>query len=101
MQRCGKHISAAMNQHATREEYVFSVGSSPRLYNEDLRQLELELRVSPVLAVGRIMARKELGCEKKTSYCAAGTVKTVMNLLPGKRIVEPVIEHTNVCNSEV
>jgi hypothetical protein len=29
---------------------------------------ELELRESPELAVGRIMARKELGCAKKTSY---------------------------------
>jgi hypothetical protein len=25
MQRCGKHISAAVNQHATTEEAVFSV----------------------------------------------------------------------------
>jgi hypothetical protein len=46
---------------------VFSVGSDPRLYNEDLRQLELELRESPELAVGRMMARKELGGAKKTS----------------------------------
>jgi hypothetical protein len=34
-----KHISAAVNQHSTIEEAVFSVGSAPRLYNEDLRQL--------------------------------------------------------------
>jgi hypothetical protein len=39
-QRCRKHISAALNQHATIEEAVFSVEASPRLYNEDLRQLE-------------------------------------------------------------
>jgi hypothetical protein len=37
-QRCGKHMSAAVNQHATIEEPVFSMGS-PRVYNEDLRQL--------------------------------------------------------------
>jgi hypothetical protein len=37
------------------------------LYNEDLRQLELELRETPELAVGRITARKELGSAKKTS----------------------------------
>jgi hypothetical protein len=43
-QRCGKPISAAVNQHATMEEVVFSVGAAPRLYNEDLRMLELELR---------------------------------------------------------
>jgi hypothetical protein len=40
-QRCGKHFSAAVNQHATIEEVVFSVGAVPRLYNEDLMQLEL------------------------------------------------------------
>jgi hypothetical protein len=38
-QRRGKHISAAVNQFATIEEAVFSVGVTPRLYNEDLRQL--------------------------------------------------------------
>jgi hypothetical protein len=38
MQRCGKHISAAANQHATLHEAVFSVGAAPRLYNEVLRQ---------------------------------------------------------------
>jgi hypothetical protein len=66
-QRYGKHISAAVNQQATIEKAVFSVGAVLRLYNEDLRQVEVELRESPELAVGRIMARKELGCEKKTS----------------------------------
>jgi hypothetical protein len=29
--------------------------------------LGIELKESPELAVGRIMARKELGCAKKTS----------------------------------
>jgi hypothetical protein len=57
-----------MNQLAAIEEAVFSVGPAPRLYNEDLMQLELELRESPELAVGRIMGRKELGSTKKTSY---------------------------------
>jgi hypothetical protein len=57
MQRCGKHISAAVNQHATIEEGVFSMGGAPRLYNEDLRPLELELRESPELAVGRIIKK--------------------------------------------
>jgi hypothetical protein len=33
-QRCGKHISATVNQHATPEE------AAPRLYNEDLKKLE-------------------------------------------------------------
>jgi hypothetical protein len=43
------------------------MGPALRLYKEDLRQLELELRESPELAVGTIMAGKELGCAKKTS----------------------------------
>jgi hypothetical protein len=50
-------ISAAVNQHTTIEEAVFSVGAAPRLYNEDLKQLELELRGSPELAVGRIIEK--------------------------------------------
>jgi hypothetical protein len=42
-QLCGKHIFAAVNQHATIQEAVFFCGSGPRLYNEDLPQLEWEL----------------------------------------------------------
>jgi hypothetical protein len=38
-QRCGKHISAAVNQQATIEKAVFSLGTAPRLYNEDFGQL--------------------------------------------------------------
>jgi enoyl-CoA hydratase/carnithine racemase len=40
MKRCGKHISAAVNQHAIREGAEFSVGAALRLYNEDLTLLE-------------------------------------------------------------
>jgi hypothetical protein len=40
-----------VNQHATIEEAVFSAGTGPRLYNEDLRRLELELRESLEAAV--------------------------------------------------
>jgi hypothetical protein len=40
-QRCGKHICGAVNQYTTIKEAVFSVGAVPRLYNEDLTQLEL------------------------------------------------------------
>jgi hypothetical protein len=49
-------------------ETVFTVGSAPRLYNEDLNQLRRELNESFEMAVGdewEEMARKELGCEKK------------------------------------
>lgn len=49
-QRCSKHISAAVNQLATIKEGVLSVGAAPRLYNEHLMQLDLELRESPELA---------------------------------------------------
>jgi hypothetical protein len=72
-----------VNQRATIEEAVFSVGAVPRLYNEDLRQLELELRESPELAVGRIMERKELGVIDFLVCC--GYSETLMNPLPGNR----------------
>jgi hypothetical protein len=58
-----------MNQHATIEEGVFSVGGR----TEGLRQLELELRESPEFRFGRIMGRKDLGCRY---------IETVMNPLP-------------------
>jgi hypothetical protein len=57
MQQCGKHISAAMNQHTT-DEAVFSVRAAPRLYNEYLRQLKIELRESLEMVVGRIIDKK-------------------------------------------
>jgi hypothetical protein len=57
-QRCGKRICAAVNQRATIEEAVFSLGAYPWIYNEDIRQLELQLRLSPELAVGRIIEQK-------------------------------------------
>jgi hypothetical protein len=47
-QLCSKHISAAVNQHATIDKTVFFVGPP---YNEDLMQLELELSRVPELAV--------------------------------------------------
>jgi hypothetical protein len=47
-QRCGKHISATVDQRTTIGEAVFSVVAAPMLYNGDLPQLELELRESRV-----------------------------------------------------
>jgi hypothetical protein len=38
--RCGKHIFATVNQHATIEEAVYFLGAAQRLYNEDRRQLK-------------------------------------------------------------
>jgi hypothetical protein len=55
-QRCGKHISAAVNQHATVKEAVFSVGAAPTLYNKDLRQLKLSM-VIKYMAMGPSGAR--------------------------------------------
>jgi hypothetical protein len=40
-QSCGKHISAAINQHATTDELleaVFSVWFVPRLYSKDQQE---------------------------------------------------------------
>jgi hypothetical protein len=33
-QRCGKHVSAATNKHATTEDVVFSMQSVPKLYDD-------------------------------------------------------------------
>jgi hypothetical protein len=74
-QRYGKHISSAVNQHATIEESVFSVGAAPRLYNEDLTQIELELRESAVEGDWKEILRKELRVYKKDFMCAAVTVR--------------------------
>jgi hypothetical protein len=49
-QQCGKHISAAVNQHATIVEAVFSVEVAPKLYMKDLRRL-IELSSVPELLV--------------------------------------------------
>jgi hypothetical protein len=57
-QRCGKHISAAVNHQATIEDMMFSLGVVPKLYNEDLTQLQ-RIIIEKVSGVGRIMARKE------------------------------------------
>jgi hypothetical protein len=49
---------------------MFSVRADPRLYNEDPRAAELELRESLETAIGdngEEMSRKELGCARKTS----------------------------------
>jgi hypothetical protein len=66
--RCRKLISAAVNQHATIEEAVFSVGAAPRQYNEDLGQLELELSRVPDFEMSR-HSRAELSyakiCDKR------------------------------------
>jgi hypothetical protein len=82
-QRCGKHISAAVNQHATIEEAVFSVGTATRLYNEDFRQLELELRGSPELTELRRNFRKEIRlCREDFIGCWSDS-ETVTSSLPG------------------
>jgi hypothetical protein len=52
------NISAALNQQETVEEMMFSLGAAPKLYNEDLTQLQ-RIIIEKVSGVGRIMARKE------------------------------------------
>jgi hypothetical protein len=71
----GEHISAAGYQHATIKEAVFCVGAAPRLYNEDFRQLQLQLREPPELAELLRTNDKKIGCSKKTSQFAAVTVR--------------------------
>jgi hypothetical protein len=70
---------------------VFSVASTPTLYNEDPKSAERLLRESLE------MARKELGCEKKTStgcsYSESG-ITTVLKSVARIRLV-------CVCNGEL
>jgi hypothetical protein len=71
-QRYGTHISAVVNQHATIEETVFSVGAVSRLYNEDLRQLRDRTEGGYggcSREDGEEIGRKELGSSNKHS-CA-------------------------------
>jgi hypothetical protein len=82
MKRCGKHICAAVNQHATIEEAVFSVRTAPVLYNEDLMQIELELRVS---GVGSWQNNDKTGVRlcKGDFIVRCSYSETDMNPLPG------------------
>jgi hypothetical protein len=91
-QWCGKHMSAAVNQHATIHGAVFSVGATPRLYNEELMQLEWELSWVPELAVAADNwgshrswqnDTKGRGCASKTSCVIRSDSETVMKPLPG------------------
>jgi hypothetical protein len=72
MQLCCKHT------FPTTEEAVFSVGP-PRVYNEDLTQLELEEMA--VEDDWEEMAKRKLGGAKKTSYMIWSYSETVINPL--------------------
>jgi hypothetical protein len=56
-----------MNQQATIEEVVFSVGPAPRLYNEDLMQLEGETRVEAGSNTSTVTLRVAGGDGKEVS----------------------------------
>jgi hypothetical protein len=115
-QRCGKHISAAVNQHATIEEAVFSVGAARTLHNEDygpagtrteFRSWQLQQKIEGVSGFGswqnnwEEMERKELGCAKKTSYrmCDLKWRWDCYESVARIRLVKS--KDTSVCSSEL
>jgi hypothetical protein len=63
-QRCGKHMSAVVNQHPTIGKAVISMEATPRLYNEDLRLLELDTRVEAGSNTSTVALRVVGGDEK-------------------------------------
>jgi hypothetical protein len=70
---------------------VFSVGSAPRLYDEDLTQLEFELgRVLEISVEGNWeeRARKKLDGEKKTSYVSWRDSETAVKFVAWLRLVK-------------
>jgi hypothetical protein len=62
---------------------MFSVGPSRGYVNDGLTQLELELSRVPELAIGRIMARKEIRLCKEDFLVCCSDSETVMIPLPG------------------
>jgi hypothetical protein len=64
-QRCGNHISAAVNQHATIDVAVFSVGP-PQEYVTRISRSSGVGSCSRELRKSAVEARKELGSAKKT-----------------------------------
>jgi hypothetical protein len=78
---------------------VFSVEPAPRLYNEDLKQVGLELRESPELAVGSIIEKKlqERLCKEDFIMCCSNS-ETVIEYVARSRLVKT--EDTSV-NSEL
>jgi hypothetical protein len=71
-QRCGKHIVEAGNQY-TMDGGVFSVGTAPRLCNEDLKQIELESQLrEPRVEEGSntsTVALRVVGGDKRKTQC--------------------------------
>jgi hypothetical protein len=78
-----------VNQHATIEEAVFSVGAAPRLYSEDLRQLELELSESGDGSRRRLRrnGKKGTGLSKEDFMCETG-ITTVLKSVARIRLVK-------------
>jgi hypothetical protein len=77
MQRCGKHL-CSVNQHATTEEAVFSVGAAPRLYNEDLRHVRGRIEGASGDSSRRGWRREDIvlpvKCSNKAYKCAINQV---------------------------
>jgi hypothetical protein len=90
-QLCSKHISAAVNQCATIKEVVFSVGPPLRLYNEDLAQLELELRQLAVVVRRIELSSRVRSCSRVESSSGVGScIKRIesSSLVPSEQLVE-------------
>jgi hypothetical protein len=91
-----------VKQHVTIEEAVFSLGAAPRLYNEDLGQPDIELRVSSELAVGRIIEKKWQESNYTVQRKLYGVLQIQLDCHKSVARIRLVkTEDINVCNGDL